>query len=112
MRRLDECWARRGDDYRAVPGFFHYIGVPHKVTDYSLKLSHEEALKLKQKIEEHFGVKITGEALKSAIRVYNESRRLLIQLDKLRAGDDLVMTWRRRTGHYHGRVGHAARRIQ
>ncbi len=93
MRRLDECWRKAGDDYPGtVPGFFHYFGVPHKVTDYSLKWSHEEALKLKQKIEEHFGVKITDEALKSAIRVYNESRRLLIQLDKLRAGDDLVMT--------------------
>ena len=93
MRRLDECWRKAGDDYPGtVPGFFHYFGVPHKVTDYSLKWSHEEALKLKQKIEEHFGVKITDEALKSAIRVYNESRRLLIQLDKLRAGDDLVIT--------------------
>ncbi len=93
MRRLDECWRKAGEDYQGiVPGFFHYFGVPHKVTDYSLKWSYEEAKKLKEKIEEHFGVKITDESLKGAIGVYNESRKLLIQLDKLRIKDDIVMT--------------------
>ena len=93
MRRLDECWRKAGEDYKGiVPGFFHYFGVPHKVTDYSLKWSYEEAKKLKEKIEEHFGVKITDDALKSAIRVYNESRKLLIQLDKLRIKDPAIIT--------------------
>ncbi len=93
MRRLDECWRKAGEDYQGiVPGFFHYFGVPHKVTDYSLKWSYEEAKKLKEKIEEHFGVKITDESLKGAISVYNESRRLLIQLDRLRIKDDVVIT--------------------
>jgi len=93
MRRLDECWRKAGEDYQGiVPGFFHYFGVPHKVTDYSLKWSYEEAKKLKEKIEEHFGVKITDESLKGAIGVYNESRKLLIQLDKLRIKDDIILT--------------------
>jgi len=93
MRRLDECWRKAGEDYPGiVPGFFHYFGVPHKVTDYSLKWFHEETIKLREKIEKHFQVKITDEALKGAIRVYNESRKLLIQLDKLRIKDDVVMT--------------------
>ncbi|MFA5322033.1 MAG: 2-hydroxyacyl-CoA dehydratase family protein [Smithella sp.] len=93
MRRLDECWRKAADDYKGIlPGFFHYFGVPHKVTEYSLKWSYEEAKKLKQKLEEHFGITITDEALKSSIRVYNESRKLLIQLDKLRIKDDVVIT--------------------
>lgn len=93
MRRLDECWRKAAEDHQGIlPGFFHYFGVPHKVTDYSLKWFHEEALKLKKKLEEHFGVMITDEALKGAIRVYNESRKLLIQLDKLRIKNDVVIS--------------------
>jgi len=93
MRRLDECWRKAGDDYQGiVPGFFYYFGVPHKVTDYSLKWFYEEIQKLKEKIEEHFRVKITDEALKSAIRLYNESRKLLMALDKLRIQDDPVIS--------------------
>lgn len=93
MRRLDECWRKAGEDYPGiVPGFFHYFGVPHKVTDYSLKWFYEEIVKLKEKLEEHFGVTITDQALQGAIRVYNESRKLLIQLDKLRMKDEPVIT--------------------
>jgi bzd-type benzoyl-CoA reductase N subunit len=93
MRRLDECWRKAGEDYPGiVPGFFHYFGVPHKVTDYSLKWFYEEIQKLKQSLERHFGVRITDEALRGAISLYNESRRLLIRLDQVRARDEAVMT--------------------
>jgi bzd-type benzoyl-CoA reductase N subunit len=93
MRRLDECWRKAGEDYQGiVPGFFHYFGVPHKVTDYSLKWFYEEIQKLKQSLERHFGVRITDEALRGAISLYNESRKLLIRLDQIRARDEAVMT--------------------
>jgi benzoyl-CoA reductase subunit C len=37
MRRLDECWRKAGEDYAGtLPGFFHYMGAPHKITDYSI----------------------------------------------------------------------------
>ena len=93
MRRLDECWRKAADDYQGIlPGFFHYFGVPHKVTDYSLKWFYEEIQKLKQSLERHFGVRITDEALQGAISLYNESRKLLIRLDQLRARDEAVIT--------------------
>jgi len=92
MRRLDECWRKAGEDYPGtVPGFFHYFGVPHKVSDYSQRWFHEESRVLKEKLEKHFNVTITDDALRGAIRVYNEARRLLMQLDKFRMQDEPVI---------------------
>ena len=86
MRRLDECWRKAGEDYAGtLPGFFHYMGVPHKITDYSIAWFEDELKALIAKIEEHFEVEITERALKKSIRVYNEGRRLLMELDEIRS---------------------------
>jgi len=93
MRRLDECWRKAAEDYQGIlPGFFHYFGVPHKVTDYSLKWFYEEIVKLKEKLEDHFRVAITNKALEGAIGVYNESRKLLLELDGLRLREEPVIS--------------------
>jgi benzoyl-CoA reductase subunit C len=93
MRRLDECWRKAGEDYPgSLPGFFHYMGVPHKITDYSIAWFEDELKALITKIEEHFKVKITKTALKKSIRLYNEGRKLLIELDRMRASRDVPVT--------------------
>jgi benzoyl-CoA reductase subunit C len=93
MRRLDECWRKAGEDYAgSLPGFFHYMGVPHKNTDYSIAWFEDELRALIAKIEEHFEVGITEEALHKSIRVYNEGRRLLIELDEIRSSETVPVT--------------------
>ncbi|MEN6473698.1 MAG: 2-hydroxyacyl-CoA dehydratase family protein [Syntrophaceae bacterium] len=86
MRRLDECWRKAGEDIAGItPGFFHYFGVPHKSTDYSLRWFVEELGILIESLEKHFGRAITDEAMRQNIRKYNTSRRLLQRLDQVRA---------------------------
>ena len=93
MRRLDECWRKAGEDYQGtLPGFFHYLGVPHKITDYSIAWYEDELQALIAGIERYFNVKITKTALKKSIKLYNEGRRLLIELDEMRAGNNVPVT--------------------
>ncbi|MBU2488019.1 MAG: 2-hydroxyacyl-CoA dehydratase family protein [Proteobacteria bacterium] len=90
MRRLDECWRKAGEDYaNIVPSFFHYMGVPHKVTDYAIAWFAQEIEKFALALTEHFGApSITPDSLAAAISLHNESRRLLMDLEALRnAGD-------------------------
>ncbi len=93
MRRLDECWRKAGEDLgNIVPDFWHYFGVPHKVTDYSLKWFTEEIENLARAIEKHYGTTITDEALFKAIDLYNETRDLELELDKLRLSPDTAVS--------------------
>jgi benzoyl-CoA reductase subunit C len=93
MRRLDECWRKAGEDYAGtLPGFFHYMGVPHKITDYSIAWFEDELRGLIAKLEEHFEIKITEKALQKSIRVYNEGRRLLVELDGIRSSEAAPVT--------------------
>lgn len=87
MRRLDECWRRAGEDIGGItPAFFFHFGVPHKFTDYTKRWFKEEMLRLIEAIEKHFSCAITEDALRGSIRVYNESRKLLREFDRLRIG--------------------------
>ena len=90
MRRLDECWRKAGEDIAGIlPGYFRYSGVPHKTADYSHEWFEEETRELVRSLEGHFDVKVTEEALKESIRLYNESRRLLQKLDAFRSGTEV-----------------------
>lgn len=56
----------------------HVMQLPQTQTDQASKdLWYQEVLALKARIEEDFGVTITEEAIRKAIRVKNEERRLL-----------------------------------
>ncbi len=89
MRRLDECWRKAGEDYgNIVPSFFHYMGVPHKVTDYAIEWFTQEIEKFAKALTGHFGGTITRESLANAIALHNESRRLLMDLEALRSSGD------------------------
>ena len=93
MRRLDECWRKAGEDFQNIlPAFWHYFGVPHKVTDYSLKWFAEEIEKLATSLSAHFNVSITSEALFETIDLYNETRRLEKDLEALRMLPDPPLT--------------------
>lgn len=93
MRRLDECWRKAGDDSPGiVPDYFHYFDVPHKAEDHGLKWYTEEIELLIKSIEDHFGVTITDDALRTAIARFNEGRRLLEKLEALRCKDEVVVS--------------------
>lgn len=93
MRRLDECWRKAGEDYSGIlPGFFHYLGVPHKVVHYTIAWYAEELRAFKRHIEDHFGVTISETRLRESIALYNKSRRLLIELDAMRSSPKTPIT--------------------
>lgn len=93
MRRLDECWRKAGEDYAGtVPGFFHYMGVPHKVADYSVAWYEDELRAFIKRLEEHFGVVVTTGSLRKSIKLYNKGRRMLIDLDAMRSSLDTPLT--------------------
>ncbi|HQG33224.1 MAG TPA: 2-hydroxyacyl-CoA dehydratase family protein [Deltaproteobacteria bacterium] len=93
MRRLDECWRKAGEDYTGtLPKFFHYFGVPHKVTDYSIAWYEEEIREFIRSIETAFSVTITDESIAESVRLYNASRALLNRLDDMRSGDTVPIT--------------------
>jgi benzoyl-CoA reductase subunit C len=88
MRRIDECWRKAGDDYPGiVPPFFFHLAVPHKAVDYSVDFFVGELRRLMAALESHFGVTITDDSLREAIREYNRGRRLLLELESIRQGD-------------------------
>ena len=93
MRRIHECWRKAGQDFEGIlPGYFHYYGVPHKVSDYSIKWFIEETFLLIKSLEDYFGIKINDSDLENSIGVYNRSRALLKKLDQMRMSDDPPVT--------------------
>jgi len=93
MRRLDECWRKAGDDVAGIlPAYFHYFGVPHKVTDYSLAWYEQEIRRFIASLEGHFSIRITDKALSKSIKLYNRSRRLLSRIDEMRFADAVPIT--------------------
>ncbi len=89
MRRLDECWRKASvEDGARMPHFFHYFGVPHKVTDYSVQWFAEEIERFAKALSAHFSVEITDDAIRRAVALHNETRALLVRLEALRFRDD------------------------
>lgn len=90
MRRLDECWRKAGNDHQGiVPAWFEYFDVPHKTEVHGMKWFVQEIRNLVERIEHHFGVSITGNALRKSIREYNRGRRLLKAVEGLRAEEKI-----------------------
>ncbi len=88
MRRLDECWRKAGDDYKGiVPDYFYYFDVPHKVEPHGMAWYVQEIRNLIKSVEDHFEVEITEEKLSASIKLYNQGRGLLRELEDLRAGE-------------------------
>jgi bzd-type benzoyl-CoA reductase N subunit len=79
IRRIYDNWKRQ------LPNtFLHIMGLPRKTGDPQVEWYREEIDKLKKTLEEHFGVEITDVKLREAIKLHNETRRLLRRLYDLR----------------------------
>lgn len=79
MVRMFDAWR-----HAANPGFAEVLDLPFKNHPAAVEMYGAELEKLKRRLEEHFGVLITGEGLADAIQVYNRTRKLLRQLYALR----------------------------
>lgn len=79
LRGMFENWRATG-----IPGFFHYLKVPHLVTEESLEFFAEELELLREALEGHFGAEISEQALQEAIRAGNRRRDLMREIFSLR----------------------------
>ncbi len=79
-RRMYDNWRYAG----IKPDFLFMLSVPHTMADTSIQAYKEDLLVLKAAIESQFGVTITEDKLKDAIRLYNRKRQLLSQLSEAR----------------------------
>jgi benzoyl-CoA reductase subunit C len=88
MRRAYDNWKAQNK----TPLFMHMLPVPHTITPHGLKWYQEEVVAFKQFLEKSFCVNIDDRSLRKAIRVYNETRRLLKQLYQLRNAEQPPIT--------------------
>lgn len=76
---------------KKVPQF--YLALPHIITDEGFEWYKKEVEELKIKLEQNYQIKqITNDRLLESIRVYNENRRLLRELHKLRVQETPKLT--------------------
>jgi len=81
-RRFYDIWT-----YWMKTPFYYPVGLLFIYGDESVRHYHDGLLDFKSKLEEFYGVKITDDALREAIRLYNRTRELLRELDDLRKSD-------------------------
>jgi len=86
-RRLFDLWR----NYIGTP-FYHVLTVPRKYTEKAHALYYYELAQFRQHLEEFLGFKIADEALYKSIELYNESRKLLKELNDLRKLDSPPIT--------------------
>ncbi|MFO8102031.1 MAG: 2-hydroxyacyl-CoA dehydratase family protein [Dehalococcoidia bacterium] len=88
VRRIYDNWIRQIDK----PSFVRMFNLTKQATDHAVEWYRDEVLFIKNDLEENFGVKITADDLKEAIKIHNETRRLLRQLYDLRKLDNPPIT--------------------
>jgi benzoyl-CoA reductase/2-hydroxyglutaryl-CoA dehydratase subunit BcrC/BadD/HgdB len=82
MCTAHNSWKAQGK----LPLIENIISVPHTITEYGQEWYREEINNVKEKMEEHFDVRVTDEALEEAIITGNETQRLQRRLYELRGG--------------------------
>ncbi len=87
IRRIYDNWIRQLD----TP-FVEMFNLPKKVEEPQVQWYKEEVEILIEKLEKHFGVEITEEKLKNAIKLHNENKRLLRHIYELRKADNPPIT--------------------
>ena len=70
--------------YKTPFPFHHLLSTPGNVNEITIDWFKHEVFKFKEVLEKNFGVNITDEKLRNAIKTYNNSRTLLKQLYMLR----------------------------
>ena len=93
MRRLDDCWRKMGGDIAdTLPSWFHYFDVPHKPDGHAFVWYVNQVKKLIAAVEEKFDVTISKENLKQAITAQNQLKKLVWELEGLRANDPVSVS--------------------
>jgi len=70
----------------------HMISLPKMTADAQVEWFHDELVIFKEALEKHLGITITDKKLWEAIKIHNETRRLLRQLYELRKKDNPPIT--------------------
>ncbi len=83
LRTVFDIW-----DMKGVAKFIRYFIVPNENNEDSREFYVSQMKDFKGRIEKSEGVQITDEALKKAIEVYNENRRLVRELYATRKSDN------------------------
>jgi len=88
FRRAFDIWRYK---YVPVPSkelFLQMISIPYKIDSLALGMVKNEFINLKSNLEDYFKVKISDDDLRAAIKLCNETRRLLRELYELRKRPD------------------------
>jgi len=72
--------------------FMHFLSVPHKVSQSSIAYYRDELARFREKLGDHFGVRVRDVDLQRSIEVYNETRKHLRALYQLRWADSPAIT--------------------
>ncbi len=87
ISRLYDNWR-----YKAGLPFMHLLNLPYKNNDAAVEWYVDEIKALIHSFEKTFGITVTDQNLQNAIKVYNESRRLLGSLYAHRRSDKPPIT--------------------
>jgi benzoyl-CoA reductase subunit C len=87
VRRIYDHWTRQ-----VSTPFTHFMSLPRKAEPPQVEFFRGELATFKEHLENHFGVTITDDDLRAAIRLHNQSRRLQRELYELRKGDQPPIT--------------------
>jgi benzoyl-CoA reductase subunit C len=86
MRAMFENWQHQKD-----PAFFNYLKIPHYYREDALAYFRGSLELLKENMQEHFSVEVTGPALEQAMRDRGEVRQRWRELSALRELDEPVV---------------------
>ncbi len=82
VRRCHDVWVKKTE----IP-FHGFLSVPRKQGEYLYPWYQQEVENFKNRLEEHFNVKITRNDIADAIHLHNEARKRLINLNEYRRAD-------------------------
>lgn len=87
-RRMFDVWKHKLlGQVEGIPEDFplFFLSIPHIITDRGVNWLKDEINFFKSDLEEKFSIKITNDNLKNSIRVLNEGRKLLRDVQELRS---------------------------
>jgi bzd-type benzoyl-CoA reductase N subunit len=84
VRRVFDIWKAGKVEFPYSPFYLHFLSVPMKAEEESEEWMASGLERFVRSLESNFQVRITDEALRQSIKVYNERRSLLKSLYELR----------------------------
>ena len=87
IRRLYEIW-----DKHINTDYLYMVTVPHSIYDGGFKWYLEEIQNFREHLRTNFGKRISEDSVRDAIKVYNQSRRLIEKLYEMRKAKDVPVS--------------------